>query len=168
MSNFASEFTPISISTAKDKISSIDKFILFIGRPSCPYCQLFEPKLSNVARNSNLTIFYINSENSEYEQYLDKEIYGIDIASLINKSTDKNEKNSVSKDDKGYFIQNDENSIEIEIYIKDSDTTYKMEQIYKQGVEQFVQFFLNDKFKSSKVEYHEKTKRIKYILFEQI
>ena len=97
----------------------------------------------------------INSENSEYEQYLDKEIYGIDIASLINKSTDKNEKNSVSKDDKGYFIQND-------------DTTYKMEQIYKQGVEQFVQFFLNDKFKSSKVEYHEKTKRIKYILFEQI
>ena len=103
----------------------------------------------------------INSENSEYEQY-------IDIASLINKSTDKNEKNSVSKDDKGYFIQNDENSIEIEIYIKDSDTTYKMEQIYKQGVEQFVQFFLNDKFKSSKVEYHEKTKRIKYILFEQI
>lgn len=77
-------------------------------------------------------------------------------------------KNSVSKDDKGYFIQNDENSIEIEIYIKDSDTTYKMEQIYKQGVEQFVQFFLNDKFKSSKVEYHEKTKRIKYILFEQI
>ena len=110
----------------------------------------------------------INSENSEYEQYLDKEIYGIDIASLINKSTDKNEKNSVSKDDKGYFIQNDENSIEIEIYIKDSDTTYKMEQIYKQGVEQFVQFFLNDKFKSSKVEYHEKTKRIKYILFEQI
>ena len=65
MSNFASEFTPISISTAKDKISSTDKFILFIGRPSCPYCQLFEPKLSNVARNSNLTIFYINSENSE-------------------------------------------------------------------------------------------------------
>ena len=45
MSNFASEFTPISISTAKDKISSTDKFILFIGRPSCPYCQLFEPKL---------------------------------------------------------------------------------------------------------------------------
>ena len=65
MSNFSSAFTPISISTAKEKLSSTDKFILFIGRPSCPYCQLFEPKLSNVARNSNLTIFYINSENSE-------------------------------------------------------------------------------------------------------
>lgn len=110
----------------------------------------------------------INSDNYEFEQYLDKEIYGIDIATLINKSIDKNEKNSISKDENGYFIQNDKNSIEIEIHIKDNDTTYKMEQIYKQGVEQFVQFFLNDKFRSSKVEYHTKTKRIKYILFEQI
>ncbi len=110
----------------------------------------------------------IISANNEFEQYLNKEIYGIDIATLINKSIDLNEKNSISKDENGYFIQNDQNSIEIEIHIKDNDTTYKMEQIYKQGVEQFVQFFLNDKFKSSKVEYHEKTKRIKYILFEQI
>ena len=73
MSNFASEFTPISISTAKDKISSTDKFILFIGRPSCPYCQLFEPKLSN------FTIFYINSENTEELEYIQalRKRYGI-------------------------------------------------------------------------------------------
>ena len=79
MSNFASAFTPISISTAKDKISSTDKFILFIGRPSCPYCRLFEPKLSNVARNSNFTIFYINSENSEELEYIQalRKRYGI-------------------------------------------------------------------------------------------
>ena len=57
MSNFASAFTPISVSSAKENIDTADKFILFIGRSSCPYCQLFEPKLSNVARNSNLTIF---------------------------------------------------------------------------------------------------------------
>lgn len=110
----------------------------------------------------------INSENNEFEQYLEEEIYGIDIATLINKSIDKNEKNNILKDENSYFIQNDSNSIEIEIHIKENDTTYKMEQIYKQGTEQFVQFFLNEKFKSSKVEYHEKTKRIKYILFEQI
>ena len=65
MSNFASAFTPISISTVKDKISSTDKFILFIGRPSCPYCQLFEPKLSNVACKFEFNIFYINSENTD-------------------------------------------------------------------------------------------------------
>ena len=45
MSNFASEFTPISISTAKDKISSTDRFesywrsIGFIaGRRSSFFC----------------------------------------------------------------------------------------------------------------------------------
>lgn len=110
----------------------------------------------------------ISEENAEFELYLNKEIYGIDIASLINKAVDKNIKNEIQKDDKGFFIQNDENSIEIEVYLTEGDDIYKMEQIYKQGTEQFVQFFIDAKFKSSKVEYHEKTGRIRYILFEQI
>ena len=110
----------------------------------------------------------IISENSEFEQYKNKVIYGIDLATIINKSIDKNEKNKVKKDKDGLFIENDENSIKVEIYIKENETTYKMEQIYKQGTEQFVQFFINEKFKCSKVEYHSKTNRIKYMLFEQI
>ena len=110
----------------------------------------------------------ISEENAEFELYLNKEIYGIDIASIINKAVDKNIKNEIQKDDKDFFIQNDENSIEIEVYLTEGDDVYKMEQIYKQGTEQFVQFFIDAKFKSSKVEYHEKTGRIKYILFEQI
>ena len=110
----------------------------------------------------------ISSENAEFEKYTNNEIYGIDLATIINKSIDKNEKNKILKDEKGFFIQNDENSIEVEIHIKENDTTYKMEQIYKQGTEQFVQFFINEKFKCSKVVYHEKTDRIKYMLFEQI
>lgn len=110
----------------------------------------------------------ISEENAEFELYLNKEIYGIDIASIINKAVDKNIKNEIQKDDKDFFIQNDENSIEIEVYLTEGDDIYKMEQINKQGTEQFVQFFIDAKFKSSKVEYHEKTGRIKYILFEQI
>ena len=115
-------------------------------------------------RNQNA----ITSENSEFDQYLDKEVYGIDLATIINKSVDKNEKNKISKDGKGFFIENDENSIKVQIYIKENEKTYEMEQIYKQGTEQFVQFFINEKFKCSKVEYHKKTGRIKYMLFEQI
>lgn len=65
MSIFASDFTPASVSLVKEKIASGEKFILFIGRPSCPYCQRFEPKLSNVAHSSNFNIFYVNSENEE-------------------------------------------------------------------------------------------------------
>ena len=115
-------------------------------------------------RNQNA----ITSENSEFDLYLDKEVYGIDLATIINKSVDKNEKNKISKDEKGFFIENDENSIKVQIYIKENEKTYEMEQIYKQGTEQFVQFFINEKFKCSKVEYHKKTGRIKYMLFEQI
>lgn len=106
-------------------------------------------------------------ENEEYEKYKDQEVYGIDLATLINKAVDKNEKNNIPKDDKNLYIQNDENSIEIEIYIEDNETTYKMEVFYNSGTEQFIQYYGNIKFKCSKIEYHEKTGKIKYILFEQ-
>lgn len=110
----------------------------------------------------------ITKENAEYERYKEQEIYGIDLATLINKTVDKNEKNEIQKDDKGIYMQNEENSLEIEIYIQDNETTYKMETFYNAGTEQFVQYYGNIQFKCSKIEYHEKTGRIKYILFEQL
>lgn len=109
----------------------------------------------------------ILKENAEYEQYKEKEVYGIDIATLINKTVDKNTKNKIEKDDKGLFIPNEENSIEIEVYMQDNETTYKMEMFYNAGTEQFVQYYGNIKFECSKIEYHKKTGKIKYILFEQ-
>ena len=107
-------------------------------------------------------------ENAEYEQYKDKEIYGLDLASMINKTVDKNLKNKIEKSEDGNFIQNDENSIEIEIYILDNEKTYKMETFYNKVTEQFVQYYGNIKFKCSKIEYHKNTGKIKYLLFEQI
>ena len=107
-------------------------------------------------------------ENAEYEQYKDKEIYGLDLASMINKTVDKNLKNKIEKSEDGNFIQNDENSIEIEIYILDNEKTYKMETFYNKGTEQFLQYYVNIKFKCSKIEYHKNTGKIKYLLFEQI
>lgn len=77
-------------------------------------------------------------------------------------------KNKIEKDESGMFIQNDSNSIEIEIYIQDNETTYKMETFYDAGTEQFVQYYGDIKFKCSKIEYHEKTKNVKCIMFEQI
>ena len=94
--------------------------------------------------------------------------YGIDLASVINKAVDKNTKNGIAKDEKGFFIQNDENSIEIEIYIKDNETTYKMESFYNSGTDQFLVYYGNIQFKCSKIEYHEKTGRVSYLLFEQL
>ena len=66
------------------------------------------------------------------------------------------------------IIPNDENSIEIDVYTIADETVHKMEAFYNTGIEQFRQLFLDTKFKCSKIEYHEKTGRIKYILFEQV
>ena len=111
------------------------------------------------------------AENQEFEQYANKEIYGIDLGSIINKAVDKNTKNNIQKDENNIYIQNDTNSIEIEVAMKETDTTYKtarMEQIYNKGTELFIQLFIDIKFKCSKVEYHDSTGKIKYMLFEQI
>ena len=109
----------------------------------------------------------IQKENSDFDKYKDQEVYGLDVASLINMAIDKNTKNKIEKDDNGNFITNEENSIEIEIYMTDNDTTYKMESISNSGIEQFLQYYKDIKFKCSKIEYHEDTGRIKYMLFEQ-
>ena len=109
----------------------------------------------------------IQSENAEFEEYKDKEINGLSVASMINKAVDKNTKNKIEKAENGNFIPNNENSIEIEVYMSDNETIYKMETFYNAGIEQFVQYYGNIKFKCSKIEYHKNTGRIKYILFEQ-
>lgn len=63
MSTFASAFTPVTSAKAKDLIASEEKVILFIGRPSCPYCRRFEPKLTAVAQREQLAIAFLNSED---------------------------------------------------------------------------------------------------------
>ena len=106
--------------------------------------------------------------NKEYEQYLDGEIYGADIATIINKAVNQNEKNGVEKDEQNYFIENNRDSIKIDIHILENDTIYNMERINKKPIEDFVKNFNTIKFKCIKKEYHKSTQKIKYILFEQV
>lgn len=106
--------------------------------------------------------------NKMYENLYNKSITGNELASIVNKTLDKNEKNNVKKNNNGYYINNDENSIIIEIKFKDSDEIFKIEQISKNGIENFIKLYSNFYFKCTKIEYHQKTKYIKYLLFEQI
>lgn len=110
----------------------------------------------------------IIKENAKFEEYKDKEITGIELVTLMNRTVDKNTKNKIEKDENGIFIPNEENSIEIEIYMQDNQKTYKMETIYNAGTEQFIKYYRDIKFKCSKIEYHTKTGRVKYMLFEQL
>lgn len=107
-------------------------------------------------------------ENKQFESYYEQEVYGSDIATIINKAVDNNEKNEVEKDKKGKYINNDKNSINIDIKIIDNDTIYNMEKLYTGGMDKFVQFYNQIKFKCTKIEYHKETKKVKYMLFEQI
>ncbi len=107
-------------------------------------------------------------ENAEFEEYLNKEILGTDLASLISKVVDKNEKNNVQKDDKGYYIDNGENSIKIDLKMTTINKTYPMEEIYNNEMTAFVKNFNLINFKCTSIEYHEKTGRISKLVFEEL
>lgn len=108
----------------------------------------------------------INLYNSEFEKFCDKEITGTELATVINMAIDSNEKMKVQKDEKEEYISDDENAIKIEVYFEDVKQTYSMETINKVGVEDFVNGFNTEIFKSTKKEYS-KNNKLKYILFEQ-
>ena len=65
MTSFASFFTEITAQEAKKCLEVAEGFILFIGRPSCPYCRRFEPKLTQVAKDNQLTVYFVNSEAAD-------------------------------------------------------------------------------------------------------
>lgn len=111
---------------------------------------------------------YVQKENSEYEYYLDKKIYGTELATLINKAIDKNERNQIQKDKKCYYIENDENTIRIEIKMKATEKTYPMEEIYNNNITEFVKYFNLAEFKCINIEYHKKTGIIAKMFFQEV
>lgn len=106
--------------------------------------------------------------NLEFENYLNEEIYGTDLATVINRAVDSNEKNQVLKNNKGIYLNNDKNSISIEIKMIDNDSIYQMETIYNKGIQNFINYYYNIKFKCVEIKYHESTNKVKYMLFNQI
>lgn len=112
----------------------------------------------------------IQKENAEYEKYKEGQVFGTQVASLINKAINENLKNGVRQDEKGFFIQNEINSIKIEIKLKNEKDlkTYQMETIQKVGTDGFIKNFNLILFKCTNIEYHEQTKRVSKVVFEQI
>ena len=111
----------------------------------------------------------IKKFNTKYEKYINNNIVGTEVASVINQAVDDNEYERIKKDENGTYIQNDETSVNIEVKITEfkEEQIYTMETLYSGGITQFVKYYGQIPFKAVKVEYN-KNKRIKYILFEQI
>lgn len=114
----------------------------------------------------------VKQENKEYEQYQKQEIYGTEVITLINKAIDDNQKNKVQTDETGKYIDNETNSIIIDVVMitneeKNQTTTYRMETINKVGIGEFIANFNTAKFKITNIQYHKQTGKIKHIEITQ-
>lgn len=110
----------------------------------------------------------IGVDNKTYESYENKEVLGTDIISIINKATDSNKKNDIKIGEDGNYIDNGKNSIRIEIKFFELDKVITMERINNVGIEKFWSNYGALSFKCTKIEYHEKTHRVKYMYFEEV
>lgn len=106
--------------------------------------------------------------NLEFEKIFQKEILGIDLTTIINKVINNNEKNNVEIGQEKKYINNNIDSINIDIMMTDTNEIYPMEILYNGGIEEFVQYYGNIKFKCTKIEYHKNTGKVSYLYFEQI
>ena len=79
-------------------------------------------------------------ENMQFESYYNKELTGAELATLINKAIDNNEINQIQKDSEGKYIDNENNSINIDIKMIDNDKTYNMETLFVGRIDRFVQY----------------------------
>ena len=109
-----------------------------------------------------------NINNSIYANLYEKDINGNDLATIINKTLDNNEKNNIEKDENGIYKDNNKNSIKIEIKFKQSDNIISIEKIYNSKISRFIELYGQVMFKCTKIEYHTKTKLGKYLYFEEI
>lgn len=126
---------------------------------------------------STITYIYLNyqasyhnaqKDNRQFQIYQEQEMSGAELTSLINKAINYNQKNEVKQDSEGRYIDNGENSLNIDIKFIDDDITYNIEKIYKKGMNVFLSYYRDIKFKCKEVQYHNNTKKISYMLIEQI
>ena len=119
-------------------------------------------------QNGQQALENVKKFNYQFEQYFDKEIYGAEVATIINKAIDNNEQYNISKDSKGKYLPDNAYCLKVIIKFKDIDTLYEMESINNAGVEGFVSNFNTSIFKIIEYEYNETTKRIGKLVIEEI
>jgi hypothetical protein len=104
--------------------------------------------------------------NLKYEEYNKESLNGLKVATVINKAIDLNETNEIPRNEKGFYILDDEKSVEIYITMTVNETTYKMETLYGLGLDKFIKSFGSAEFKCTDIKYHEKTGRVASMTFE--
>lgn len=108
----------------------------------------------------------LSNYNNQYEQYRNVEVYGTDVATLINKAVNNNEKCEVPKDENGYYITNNTDSVKIYLKLQSEGDNYPMERIVKLGITEFVKNFNLETFTCTSINYHNETGKVSEVYFE--
>lgn len=117
--------------------------------------------------NYNIFVKQVKNFNTQYEKYYKKTILGTDLATLLNKVADNNEKNNIEKESGKYYIET-EKSILVYIKFLEKEDIVKMEDILEKDMQNFVKYYGAANFKCTNIEYHERNNQIKNLYFEQI
>ena len=109
--------------------------------------------------NKNLNeLRNIKKFNSEFEGFIDREVTGVDLTTVVNKAIENNNKYEVKKNSDGTYENDGKNSIEIIIKPTKDGKYFPMEAFEKVGMRDFTKSFGGAIFKSTKIEYHDNGK----------
>lgn len=118
--------------------------------------------------NYNRVAKQAQSFNNKYEQYYQKTILGVDLATILNTTDDYNYKNNIEKDSNEKYYVETENSVLIQVKFLEKDESVKMEDILSQDIKNFVKYYGSLEFKCTNIEYHKENEQVKSLYFEQI
>ncbi|MBU0278807.1 MULTISPECIES: thioredoxin family protein [unclassified Gemella] len=60
---YIKDFQVINSSYLEKLIEEKEKLIVFLGRSTCPFCQIFAPKISKVSKDLAKQTFFVNTED---------------------------------------------------------------------------------------------------------
>lgn len=66
--SYVDSFSTVKTDSIIEQQNNGDTFFLYTGRRTCPHCQIFIPKLYNVAlksKHNDITLNYLNSEDPD-------------------------------------------------------------------------------------------------------
>lgn len=56
---------PIRLAQLREKLANKETFYAYIGRPTCPHCRKFEPKLQEAIKRTQVPVFYLNTDEED-------------------------------------------------------------------------------------------------------
>lgn len=63
-SNYIQNFAVVTANEVEKNILASEEYVVFIGRETCPYCQRFAPKISEVAKTENIKVDFLDSSDA--------------------------------------------------------------------------------------------------------